>query len=57
MGFLWLGFLALAILALLWLLKLRGPLLTLAAAAVAGSITRTVPPVWPKPRGSHEITV
>jgi cytochrome c-type biogenesis protein CcmH len=35
MGFAWLGILALLTLALLWLLKLRGPLLTLAAAAVA----------------------
>ena len=35
MGFLWLGLFALATLALLWLLKLRGSLLTLAAAAVA----------------------
>jgi cytochrome c-type biogenesis protein CcmH len=35
MGFLALGAIALATLALLWLLKLRGPLLTLAAAAIA----------------------
>ena len=35
MGFLWLGLIALMTLALLWLLKLRGPLLTLAAAAIA----------------------
>ena len=35
MGFLWLGLLALLTLALLWLLKLRGPLLTLGAAALA----------------------
>jgi cytochrome c-type biogenesis protein CcmH len=35
MGYAWLGLLALLTLALLWLLKLRGPMLTLAAAAVA----------------------
>jgi cytochrome c-type biogenesis protein CcmH len=35
MGFSWLGLLALTALGLLWLFKLRGPLLTLAAAAVA----------------------
>ena len=35
MAFAWLGLLALAALALLWLMKLRGPLLTLAAAAIA----------------------
>lgn len=35
MGFLWLGLLALLTFALLWLLKLRGPMLTLSAAAVA----------------------
>jgi cytochrome c-type biogenesis protein CcmH len=35
MGFAWLGLIALTTMALLWLLKLRGPLLTLAAAAVA----------------------
>jgi cytochrome c-type biogenesis protein CcmH len=35
MGFLWLGLLALTALALLWLLKLRGPLMTLAGAAIA----------------------
>ena len=34
-GFVWLGLLALITLALLWLLKLRGSLLTLAAAAIA----------------------
>ena len=34
-GFAWLGLLALLTLALLWLMKLRGPLLTLAAAAIA----------------------
>ena len=37
MGFVWLGLLALLTLALLWLLKLRGPLMTLAAAAIAFS--------------------
>jgi cytochrome c-type biogenesis protein CcmH len=35
MGFVWLGLVALMTLALLWLLKLRGPLLTMAAAAIA----------------------
>lgn len=35
MGFIWLGLLALMALAMLWLLKLRGPLLTLAGAAIA----------------------
>ncbi len=35
MGFAWLGLIALATLVLLWLLKLRGPLLTLSAAALA----------------------
>ena len=35
MGFAWLGALALLTLILLWLLKLRGPLLTIAGAAVA----------------------
>ena len=35
MGFVWLGLIALLTLALLWLLKLRGPLLTLAAATIA----------------------
>ncbi|MFL6748231.1 MAG: tetratricopeptide repeat protein [Sphingomicrobium sp.] len=34
-GFLWLGLLALITLGLLWLTRLRGPMLTLAAAAVA----------------------
>lgn len=35
MGFVWLGLIASATLALLWLLKLRGSLLTLSAAAIA----------------------
>jgi len=35
MGFAWLGLLALSTLAQLWLLRLRGPLLTLAGAAIA----------------------
>ena len=35
MAFAWLGLLAFVTLALLWLMKLRGPLLTLAAAAIA----------------------
>lgn len=35
MGFAWLGLIALTTVALLWLFKLRGPLLTMAAAAVA----------------------
>ena len=34
-GYLWLGLIALLALALLWLMKLRGPMLTLAAAAIA----------------------
>ena len=34
-GFLWLGLVALVALALLWLMKLRGSMLTLAAAAIA----------------------
>ena len=33
MGFIWLGLLAMLALGLLWLLKLRGSLLTLAAAS------------------------
>lgn len=35
MGFAWLALLAAATLGLLWLLKLRGPMMTLAAAAIA----------------------
>ena len=35
MGFVWVGLIAVATLALLWLCRLRGPLLTLAAAAIA----------------------
>lgn len=35
MGFLWLGLIALLTLALLWQFRLRGPLLTMAAAAIA----------------------
>jgi cytochrome c-type biogenesis protein CcmH len=35
MGFLWLALLAVPTLGLLWLLKLRGPMMTLAAAAIA----------------------
>ena len=35
MGFVWLAILAAATLGLLWLLKLRGPMMTLAAAAIA----------------------
>jgi cytochrome c-type biogenesis protein CcmH len=35
MGLVWLGLIALATFALLWLLRLRGPMLTLAAAAIA----------------------
>ena len=34
-GFLWLGLIALVALALLWAMKLRGPVLTLSAAAIA----------------------
>ena len=39
MGYVWLGLLALLTLALLWLMKLRGPILTLAAAAIAFACT------------------
>lgn len=39
MGYIWLGLLALSVVALLWLLKLRGPMLTLAAAALAFGCT------------------
>ncbi|WP_294121074.1 tetratricopeptide repeat protein [Sphingomonas sp.] len=35
MGYVWLGALALLTFALLWLMRLRGPILTLAAAAIA----------------------
>lgn len=35
MGFVWLGALALVAIGLLWLMKLRGPMLTLAGAAIA----------------------
>lgn len=57
MGFLWLGFLALAILALLWLLKLRGPLLTLAAAAVAFGCAGYALQGSPELRGSPRVSV
>jgi len=36
MGYAWLALLALLTLSLLWLMRLRGPLLTLAAAALQG---------------------
>jgi len=56
MGFLWLGVIASLTLALLWLLKLRGPLLTLAAAVVAfgcaGYAMQASPGLEGQPRAS-----
>lgn len=56
MGFAWLGLIALMSLALLWLLKLRGPMLTLAAAAVgfgcAGYALQGSPELAGTPRAS-----
>jgi tetratricopeptide (TPR) repeat protein len=56
MGFVWLVLLALLTLALLWLLKLRGPMLTLAAAAIAfgcaGYATQARPDLDGVPRDS-----
>jgi cytochrome c-type biogenesis protein CcmH len=58
MGFFWLCLLALLTLALLWLLKLRGPILTLAAAAVAfgcaGYALQGSPELKGTPRASAE---
>ena len=58
MGFAWLGLLALLTLALLWLLKLRGPMLTLAAAMVAfgcaGYAVQASPDLGGSPRASAE---
>ena len=58
MGFAWLALLALMALALLWLLKLRGPLLTFAGAAVAigcaGYALQGNPGLTGKPRTSAE---
>ena len=58
MGFAWLALLALMALALLWLLKLRGPLLTFAGAAVAigcaGYALQGSPELIGKPRTSAE---
>jgi cytochrome c-type biogenesis protein CcmH len=57
-GFAWLGLIALAALALLWLLKLRGPLLTLAAATIAfgcaGYALQGRPDLVGTPRASAE---
>ena len=58
MGFIWLGMMALATLALLWLLKQRGPLLTLAAAAIAfgcaGYAMQGRPELAGAPRGATD---
>ena len=58
MGFLWLAMLAVATLALLWLLRLRGPMMTLAAAAVAfgcaGYALQGHPDLQGVPRASAE---
>src|SRR4249919_1347077 len=58
MAFAWLGLLAFLILALLWLMKLRGPLLTLAAAAVAfgcaGYATQGRPDLTGSPRSATD---
>lgn len=56
MGYIWLVVVALLTLALLWLMKLRGPLLTLAAAAIAfgcaGYAMQGSPDVGGAPRAS-----
>lgn len=56
MGFVWLGLLALMTLALLWLLRLRGSVLTLAAASIAfgcaGYALQASPGLAGKPRAS-----
>ena len=58
MGFAWLGLFALLTLASLWLLKLRGPLLTLAGAAItfgcAGYALQGSPGLEGTPRASIE---
>jgi len=58
MGFVWLGLIALMTLTLLWLFKLRGPLLTLAGAAVAfgcaGYALQASPGLAGTPRTSAE---
>ena len=58
MGFLWLAFIAIATLALLWLLKLRGSMLTLAGAAVvfgcAGYAFQGHPDLGGSPRAAAE---
>lgn len=58
MGYLALGLLALLALALLWLLKLRGPVLTLAGAAIAfgcaGYAVQGSPAVGSAPRAASE---
>jgi cytochrome c-type biogenesis protein CcmH len=57
-GYLWLGVLALSALVLLWLLKLRGPMLTLAAAAIAfgcaGYVLQASPDLQGQPRTAAE---
>ena len=40
MGYMWLGLLAFSALGLLWLMKLHGPILTLAAASLASRALR-----------------
>ncbi len=57
-GFLWLGLIGLFAVALLWLMKLRGPMLTLAAAAIAfgcaGYVLQGSPGLAGKPRAAAE---
>ena len=57
-GFLWLGLLAALALGLMWLMKLRGPMLTLAAAAIAfgcaGYALQGSPGLAGQPRASAE---
>jgi cytochrome c-type biogenesis protein CcmH len=58
MGFAWLGLIALSAMALLWLFKLRGPLLTIAGAAIAfgcaGYALQGRPDMAGTPRASAE---
>ena len=58
MGFLWLALLAAATLGLLWLLKLRGPMMTLAGAAIAfgcaGYALQGSPDLAGSPRAASE---
>ena len=57
-GYLWLGLIALLALALLWAMKLRGPILTLSAAAIAfgcaGYAMQGSPELSSKPRLATE---